>query len=160
MRQSHSLATSRTSNLVRQAAHVLGKDEAVAPNNGTPDKKSCAARLAAGVQNNTGMTATNLQYTGTIGGHANYTFNVSDPTGFQSILNNNPPFSLPFGIDQGYRYGVIQSTHVENTLTGGFSGHTDIFSGHSIFAPLHLLVDVGIGHIPGVNLDFGCKAGS
>ncbi len=131
-----------------------------APNNGMPDNKSCAARLAAGVQKNTVVTPTNLQYTGTIGGHANYSFDVSDPTGFQSILSNNPPFSLPFGIDQGYRYGVIQSTHVENTLTGGFSGHTDIFSGHSIFAPLHLLVDVGIGHIPGVNLDFGCKAGS
>jgi hypothetical protein len=132
----------------------------IAPSNAPPDKKSCAARLAAGVQKNTGVTPTNLQYTGTIGGHANYSFDVSDPTGFQGILNNNPPFSLPFGIDQGYRYGVIQSTHVENTLTGGFSGHTDIFSGHSIFAPLHLLVDVGIGHIPGVNLDFGCKAGS
>ena len=97
----------------------------------------------------------------TIGGHTNYTFDVADPTGFKSILNNDPPFNLPFGIDKGYRYGIVQSTHVENTLTGGFSGHTDLFSGLSFLAPLHFLVDVGIGHnIPGVNLDFGCKAGS
>ncbi len=134
--------------------------EPIELNNGVLDKQSCAARLAAGVLKNTGVTPTNLQYTGTNGGHANYSFDVSDLTVFKSILSKNPPFSLPLGIDKGYRYGVIQSTHVENTLTGGFSGHTDIFSGHSIVAPLHLLVDVGIGHIPGVNLDFGCKEGS
>jgi RHS repeat-associated protein len=142
------------------ALGAIGGTGSGSASNNVPDTKSCASRLAAGVQQNTGMTPTNLQYTGTVGGHANYTFDVFDPSGFQNILNNNPPFSLPFGIDQGYRYGVIQSTHIENTLTGGFSGHTDLFSGHSILAPLHLLVDVGIGHIPGVNLDFGCKAGS
>ncbi len=124
------------------------------------EKKSCATRLAAGVQQNTGTTPTNLQYTGTVGGHANYTFDVSDPTGFQKILNQNPAWPLPFGLDQGSRYGVIQSTHIENTVTGGFTGHTDLFNGHSFLAPLHWLVDVGVGHIPGVNLDFGCKAGS
>jgi hypothetical protein len=71
---------------------------------------------------------------------------------------------LPFGIDKGYRYGAFESTHIENTLTGGFIGHTDIFGGHSFLAPLHWLVDVGlgqtIGRIPGATLDFGCKAGS
>jgi len=108
----------------------------------------------------TGVTPTNLQYTGTNGRHANYSCDVSNPTGFQRILNKNPPFLLPFGVHHGYRYGVIQSTQVENTLTGGFCGHTDIFSEQSIFAALHLVVDIGIGHIPGVNLDFRCKARS
>lgn len=32
-------------------------------------------------------------------------FDVADLTGFQNILNNNPQFNLPFGIDKGYRYG-------------------------------------------------------
>jgi RHS repeat-associated protein len=129
-------------------------------NNGQqPDKKACSTQLAQGVQNNTGTSISNVQYTGTIGGHANYTFDVGDPSGFQGILNQNPAWPLPFGLDQGSRYGLIDSTHIENTLTGGFSGHTDLFNGHSFLAPLHWLVDVGIGHIPGVNLDFGCKAG-
>ena len=130
-------------------------------NNGPapPDKKSCAARLAAGVLRHTGVSISNIQQVGTSGGHVNYTFTVNDPTGFQNILNNNPPFPLPFGIDTGYRYGTVLSTHIHNSAAGGFSGHTDLFGGHSFLAPLHLLVDVGIGHIPGVKLDFGCKAG-
>jgi hypothetical protein len=117
--------------------------------------------LAAGIQKNTGATPTNLQYTGTFGGHANYTFDVSDPTGFQNTVNQNGPWPrgpLQF-LDAGSRYGIIQTTHIENTPTGGFTGHTDIFNGH-ILTPFHFLVDVLIGHIPGVNLDFGCKAGS
>jgi hypothetical protein len=130
-----------------------------APSNG-PDKKSCASRLAAGVQKNTGVTPTNLQYTGTIGGHANYTFDVSDPTGFQSILNQNMPWSWAGPLDEGHRYGIVMSTHILDPINGAYSGHTDLFNGHSILAPLHWIVDVGIGHIPGVNLDFGCKAGS
>jgi hypothetical protein len=79
-----------------------------------------------------------------------------NPSGFQSILDQNPPWPLPFGLDTGYRYGVVDSTHIENTAVGGFIGHTDLFSGHWL-APLHWIFDVGIGHIPGVNLDFGCK---
>ncbi|GGG75787.1 RHS repeat-associated core domain-containing protein [Edaphobacter dinghuensis] len=130
------------------------------PNSGQqPDKKPCSAKLAQGVQSNTGTSISNVQSAGSIGGHANYTFDVADPSGFQSILNQNPAWPLPFGIDQGSRYGLVGSTHIENTLTGGFIGHTDLFNGHSFLAPLHWLVDVGVGHIPGVNLDFGCKAG-
>lgn len=133
------------------------------PNTGKqPDNKSCSARLAQGVQKNLNTSISNLQYTGTVGGHANYTFDVGDPLGFQGLLNQNPPWPLPFGLDQGSRYGVIQSNHIENTATGGFSGHTDLFNGHSLLAPLHLIVDVAIGqiisHIPGANLDLGCKA--
>lgn len=130
------------------------------PNNGQQsDNKPCSAKLAQGVQSNTGTSISNVQSAGSIGGHANYTFDVADPSGFQGILNQNPAWPLPFGLDQGSRYGLVGSTHIENTLTGGFIGHTDLFNGHSFLAPLHWLVDVGVGHIPGVNLDFGCKAG-
>ena len=126
---------------------------AVPPKNGNPapDNKSCSSRLAAGVQQNTGVAPTNLQYTGAVGGHANYSFNVPNPTAFQNILNQNPPWPLPFGLDVGYK-------HIENTGMGGYIGHTDLFNGRSWLAPLHWIVDVGIGHIPGVNLDFGCQA--
>ena len=72
-----------------------------------PDNRSCAARLSAGVLKNTGTSITNIQKGDTIGGHTNYTFDVANPTDFQNILNNNPPFNLPFGIDKGYRYGTI-----------------------------------------------------
>jgi RHS repeat-associated protein len=126
---------------------------------GTPrDKNSCAARLANGVQNGTGVTPSNPQFTKTHGGHANYSFTVVDPTAFQSVLDQNQPWPLPFGLDTGHRYGLIASTHILDPATQGapYTGHTDLFNGHSFLAPLHVIVDVVIGHIPGVNLDFGC----
>ncbi|MGA2358270.1 MAG: hypothetical protein ABSF66_04665 [Terriglobales bacterium] len=127
-------------------------------NNGTtPDKKSCAARLAAGVQNSTGMSASNLQYTGTVGGHANYSFDVTDPTAFQSILNQNMPWSWAGPLDQGHRYGIVMSTHILDPVNGSYSGHTDLFNGHSILAPLHWLIDEGIwsySRKPSVRIDF------
>ena len=78
----------------------------------------------------------------------------------QGILNQNMPWSWAGPLDEGHRYGIIMSTHILDPVSGSYSGHTDLFNGHSILAPLHWIVDVGIGHIPGVNLDFGCKAGS
>jgi hypothetical protein len=124
------------------------------------DSQSCSARVAQGIQQSTGFAATNLQYAGSIGGHPNYTFDVVNPAEFQAVLSKNPPWPLPFGLDKGYRYGVLSSTHIENTPTGGFIGHIDLFSGHSALAPLHWIGDVGIGHIPGVNLDSGCQSHS
>jgi RHS repeat-associated protein len=129
-------------------------------NRGTrKDKPYCGDRLAQGVQRSTGTAVTNVQYSGTVGGHANYTFDVPDTGAFQSVLDQNGPWPLPFGLDTGYRYGTVQSTHIRAPLstTGSYSGHTDLFGGHSLLLPLHLIVDFAIGHIPGVDLDFGCR---
>jgi hypothetical protein len=48
----------------------------------------------------------------------------------------------------------VQSTHILDPLNGSCRDRTDLFNGHSILAPLHWIVDVGIGNLPGVNLDF------
>ena len=130
------------------------------PNNGKQlDQNSCAARLANGVQSSTGVTTSDPQFTETHGAHNNYSFTPNgDPSTFQNVLNQNAPWRLPFGLDTGHRYGLINSTHILDPAVQGdpYTGHTDLFNGHSVLAPLHVLVDFGIGHIPGVNLDFGC----
>jgi RHS repeat-associated protein len=137
-----------------------GSGSGASPNNGTqPDKNSCAARLAKGIQKYTG-TSPFVDPTAAFsqGGHDNYNFTVPNPASFQGALNQNPPWPLPLGLDRGHRYGLINSTHILDPVAAGdpYTGHTDLFNGHSVLAPLHLLIDVGIGHIPGVNLDLGC----
>ncbi len=143
---------------VRSVIGWVAEDDPVAvlsyyPSSSQSDTQSCESRAAENVQANTGVVPTDMQYAGTVGGHANYTFTVPDPTTFQNILNQNPTIPLPF--NKGYRFGVVQSTHIEIT-SAGYNVHTDLFNGTSWMAPLHWIVDVGIGHIPGMNLDLGC----